>query len=150
MSSLIKCWCFFQTLVVFTAIYLIGFASKALRTSTIEVETIDQMHEEFNQLPFVEVTVRHRDCQSDEEVLFSNTWAGTEAGCYHDSRGNDWVDTIAENNAYNNRVPKEAQRTCYPVIARSPIVEDTFSGNKICGRRGGDPFKSVTRANAQN
>lgn len=94
--------------------------------------------------------LRRGRCNPDEEILFSHLWEGTEAGCLHTSvHYDDWVDTVEENNAYNNRVPKNSQRRCSPIYAREPILENTFFGQKICGRRGGDPFVTVTRVNSE-
>jgi len=117
--------------------------------SQILVATVDELGVEYMQQPFVEITVRQLNCNDDEEVLFSHTWEGTEAGCYHNSlHTEDWVDTVSENNAYNNRVPKNAQRSCYPILSRNEVVEDTFFGQKVCGRRGGDAYVLATRANS--
>lgn len=125
---MLPCWCFFQLGVVATAIALIVLTMEASRLTTLDVSTIDQMHREFTQRPLVEIDVRDK-CNPDEEVLFSHVWPGTESGCYHNSiHYEDWVDTIAENNQYNNRVPEDARRTCFPVISRNPIVENTFYG----------------------
>lgn len=126
MSTMLYCWGFFQCGVIATAIALIVLTFQAHQLSKIDVSTITQMHREFGQRPFVEIDIRDK-CNDDEEVLFSHVWPGTESGCYHNSiHYEDWVDTVEENNRYNNRVSEQARRTCFPILSRNPVVEDTF------------------------
>ena len=105
------------------ALAMLSLSIQAGRLSELKVEMIDQAVREWHSAPIIEINVRTR-CNKDETALFSNTWQGTEAGCFHYGVfQEDWVDTVTENNEYNARVAKEEnKRRCSRILALDPIV----------------------------
>ena len=73
--------CLFQMGIIACAGGLWYFTYQAHSLSVLDVTTIEQMMDEWQQQPFVEITPRYDMCKQDEETLYSVTWGGTERGC---------------------------------------------------------------------
>ena len=104
------------------------------------------MIRDWEAVPFVSMEVSTANCTDSAEEVFVRSWNGTERGC--NPLETDKNLTAAPRDTWKEQGNKLAD--CLEVKAISavdqPAVMDT--GSRICGRRGGKPFESVSRPDA--
>ena len=114
-----------------------------------DVSSSTQIYLDWTLPPFVDISVagQGEQCPSGSEPVFSRRWGGLEEGCFFDSWfGQDEVVGVSD------LAPNERKRCNRWTMTEPhpPITQTTLGELTICGQRGGDPFKTVTRPNSAN
>ena len=123
------------------------------------------MQRDWIKKPFVGISIKPK-CDANEEVMFFKEWKGTTSGCVrHNKYGPDWItESTSDSNIHNGRYLQSTgstssystmnaldifvydQGACKRTIWSSPpVIQDRFSGQQICGLRGGQEFLNLKR-----
>lgn len=121
--------------------------------------TISDVSDDWDTIPFVSVRVTDNKCSSTEESLFKRVWGGTEMGCLVnklDTWGYGSSQVVMSNSEYdsytstrttknNSRYRQQQREPCMPISMQSPVVQDEFYDMRFCGKRAGAPFSTAIR-----
>ena len=107
---------------------------------------VKDMIRDWEAVPFVSMTISTSNCTDGAEEVFVRAWNGTERGCKPIEDKPDL--RAAPRDTWKEQGNKLAD--CVEVKAISAVDQGAVmdSGARICGRRGGKPFESVSRPDA--
>ena len=112
-----------EIFVAFNLFILIFVTAGSYSEAKANDESLGHIYADWAVPPFYSVNLR-KECDADEEVMFSTPYGGTQ------SRENCAIQTSG---CVQMSVP--------------PTDMDIIHGEKICGKRGGPAFKDVARPN---
>ena len=105
-----------------------------------DISSSTQIYLDWTLSPFVDITTAGagQECTDGSEPIFFRQWGGLEEGCYFENWfRNDEVIALSD---LENK--KECNRRTM-TFAHTPVMQSFLGDVTICGKRGGDPFRSV-------
>jgi len=162
--------CVMQLLVLILGIIVTIHMVEVGMVSDQNTNTVGQVVEDWNKIPFTSVRVTDDKCTSKEESVFVRNWAGTEQGClvnkidtwtgysseqvvmsiseydsYINGRSSNGSSSNRSQNNYSRSNNARQREPCMPISMKGAVEQDEFFDMRFCGTRGGASFLHAQR-----